>query len=122
MVEIGDKPILWHIMKIYASAGIDDFIICLGYKGHVIKEYFATYILHMSDVTFDLRRNETQVHQNGTEPWRVTLVDTGEKTMTGGRIKRIKPFSEALKIKSAPLAGITNECRHHAAVCLAFAE
>jgi glucose-1-phosphate cytidylyltransferase len=92
MVEIGDKPILWHIMKIYSAAGIDDFIICLGYKGYVIKEYFATYSLHMSDITFDLRRNNMQIHQNGTESWRVTLVDTGEKTMTGGRIKRIKDY------------------------------
>ena len=92
MVEIGDKPILWHIMKIYSAAGIDDFIICLGYKGYVIKEYFASYMLHMSDITFDLRRNDTQIHQNGTEPWHVTLVDTGEKTMTGGRIKRIKDY------------------------------
>ena len=92
MVEIGDRPILWHIMKIYSAAGIDDFIICLGYKGYIIKEYFATYPIHMSDITFDLRHNETQVHQNGTEPWRVTLIDTGEKTMTGGRIKRIKDY------------------------------
>lgn len=92
MVEIGDRPILWHIMKIYSAAGIDDFIICLGYKGYVIKEYFATYSLHMSDITFDLRRNEMKIHQNGTEPWRVTLVDTGEQTMTGGRIKRIKDY------------------------------
>jgi glucose-1-phosphate cytidylyltransferase len=92
MVEIGDKPILWHIMKIYAAAGIEDFIICLGYKGYVIKEFFATYSLHMSDITFDLRRNDIRIHQNGTEPWRVTLVDTGEKTMTGGRIKRIKDY------------------------------
>lgn len=92
MVKIGDKPILWHIMKIYSAAGIDDFIICLGYKGYVIKEYFSTYSLHMSDITFDLRRNETQIHQNGTEPWRITLVDTGEKTMTGGRIKRVKDY------------------------------
>jgi glucose-1-phosphate cytidylyltransferase len=92
MVEIGDKPILWHIMKIYSAAGIDEFIICLGYKGYVIKEYFATYALHMSDITFDLRSNDLKVHQNGTEPWRVTLVDTGEKTMTGGRIKRIKDY------------------------------
>ena len=92
MVEIGDKPILWHIMKIYSAAGIDDFVICLGYKGYVIKEYFATYALHMSDITFDLRRNDMQVHENGTEPWRVTLVDTGEKTMTGGRIKRIREY------------------------------
>jgi glucose-1-phosphate cytidylyltransferase len=92
MVEIGDRPMLWHIMKIYAAAGMDEFIICLGYKGYVIKEYFASYSLHMSDVTFDLRRNSLQVHQNGTEPWRVTLVDTGEKTMTGGRIRRIKDY------------------------------
>jgi glucose-1-phosphate cytidylyltransferase len=92
MVEIGEKPILWHIMKIYAAAGIDEFIICLGYKGYVIKEYFATYHLYSSDVTFDLRNNKTQIHRNGTEPWRVTLVDTGQKTMTGGRIKRIKDY------------------------------
>lgn len=92
MVEIGDKPILWHIMKIYSAAGINDFIICLGYKGYMIKEYFATYTLHMSDITFDLRRNDMQVHHNGTEPWRITLVDTGEKTMTGGRIKRINDY------------------------------
>jgi glucose-1-phosphate cytidylyltransferase len=91
-VEIGDHPILWHIMKIYSAAGIDEFIICLGYKGYVIKEYFATYLLHMSDVTFDLRKNDMKVHQNGTEPWKVTLVDTGLKTMTGGRIKRVKDY------------------------------
>jgi len=92
MVEIGDKPILWHIMKIYSAAGIDDFIICLGYKGYVIKEYFATYSLHMSDITFDMRSNKTEIHQNGAEPWRITLVDTGKDTMTGGRIKRIKKY------------------------------
>ena len=92
MVEIGDKPMLWHIMKIYSAADINDFIICLGYKGYVIKEYFATYSLHMSDVTFDLQNNSTEVHYNGTEPWRITLVDTGEKTMTGGRIKKIKDY------------------------------
>ena len=92
IVEIGDKPILWHIMKIYTAAGIDDFIICLGYKGYIIKEYFASYMLHMSDITFDLRRNDMQIHQNSTEPWRVTLVDTGEDTMTGGRIKRIRKY------------------------------
>jgi len=92
MVEIGDKPMLWHIMKIYSAADINDFIICLGYKGYVIKEYFATYTLHMSDVTFDLRNNNTEVHYNGTEPWKVTLVDTGEKTMTGGRIKRVRKY------------------------------
>ena len=92
MVEIGDRPILWHIMKIYSAYGINDFIICLGYKGYIIKEYFATYSLHMSDVTFDLRNNNMKVHQNGTEPWKVTLVDTGEKTMTGGRLKRIRDY------------------------------
>jgi glucose-1-phosphate cytidylyltransferase len=92
MVEIGDKPILWHIMKIYSARGLNEFIICLGYKGYVIKEYFASYSLHMSDVTFDLRKNEACVHQNGTEPWVVTLVDTGEKTMTGGRLKRVKDY------------------------------
>jgi glucose-1-phosphate cytidylyltransferase len=92
MVEIGDKPIIWHIMKIYSAAGINDFIICLGYKGYVIKEYFATYSLHVSDVTFDMRNNTTEIHQNGAEPWRITLVDTGKDTMTGGRIKRIKKY------------------------------
>jgi glucose-1-phosphate cytidylyltransferase len=92
MVEIGDRPILWHIMKIYSAAGINDFIICLGYKGHVIKEYFATYSLHKSDVTFDLRNNKMEIHKNGTESWKVTLVDTGEKTMTGGRLKRVRSY------------------------------
>jgi glucose-1-phosphate cytidylyltransferase len=92
MVEIGGRPILWHIMKIYSAAGLDEFIICLGYKGYVIKKYFATYSILMSDITFDLRNNDMQVHQNETEPWQVTLVDTGEKTMTGGRIKRIKDY------------------------------
>ena len=92
MVEIGDKPILWHIMKIYSAHGLNDFIICLGYKGDIIKDYFATYSLHMSDVTFDLRNNETKIHQNGTEPWIVTLIYTGEKTMTGGRLKRVKDY------------------------------
>jgi glucose-1-phosphate cytidylyltransferase len=92
MVEIGGKPILWHIMKIYSAHGLDEFVICLGYKGHYIKEYFSKYWLHHSDVTFDLRKNNMQVHQNGTEPWKVTLIDTGEKTMTGGRIKRVKEY------------------------------
>jgi glucose-1-phosphate cytidylyltransferase len=92
MVEIGDKPILWHIMKIYAAHGINDFIICLGYKGYYIKEYFANYSLCMSDVTFDLRKNNMQIHQNGTEPWKVTLIDTGENSMTGGRIKRVRNY------------------------------
>ena len=89
MVEIGGKPILWHIMKIYSYHGINDFVICLGYKGYVIKEYFANYFLHSSDVTFDMSTNSMEVHQQHVEPWRVTLVDTGEKTMIGGRIKRI---------------------------------
>jgi glucose-1-phosphate cytidylyltransferase len=92
MVEIGGKPILWHIMKIYASHGIDDFIICLGYKGYVIKEYFANYYLHTSDLTIDLRNDVTHVHHSTTEAWRVTLVETGEATMTGGRLKRVLPY------------------------------
>lgn len=92
MVEIGDRPILWHIMKIYATHGLHDFIICLGYKGYSIKEYFANYTLNMSDVTFDMRNNTIETHKNGTEPWRVTLVDTGQNTMTGGRIKRVRDY------------------------------
>ncbi len=92
MVEIGGKPILWHIMKIYSAHGIHDFVICLGYKGYLIKEYFANYFLHMSDVTFDMEKNSMHVHQNSSEPWKVTLVDTGEKTLTGGRLKRIAPY------------------------------
>lgn len=94
MIEIGGKPILWHIMKIYSAHGINDFIICCGYKGYVIKEYFANYFLHMSDVTFDMRSNKMEVHQNNVEPWRVTLVDTGEETMTGGRLKRVRAHLE----------------------------
>ena len=92
MVEIGEKPILWHIMKIYAAHGINDFIICLGYNGYIIKEYFANYWLRRSDVTFDMRNNKTEIHQNGSEPWKVTLVDTGENTMTGGRLKRVRDY------------------------------
>ena len=92
MVEIGGKPILWHIMKIYSQFGLQDFIICLGYKGYVIKEYFANYFLHRSDVTFDLKNNRMEVHHNGVEPWMVTLIDTGEKTMTGGRLKRVREY------------------------------
>jgi len=90
MVEIGEKPILWHIMKIYSKYDINDFIICLGYKGYLIKEYFANYLLHSSDVTVDVKNGKVEVHQNDSEPWRVTLVDTGMNTMTAGRIKRIK--------------------------------
>jgi glucose-1-phosphate cytidylyltransferase len=89
MVEIGGKPILWHIMKTYSAHGINDFIICCGYKGYIIKEYFANYFLHMSDVTFDMRFNQMNVHHGNAEPWRVTLIDTGESTMTGGRLKRV---------------------------------
>ena len=94
MIEIGGKPILWHILKTYGAHGINDFVICLGYKGYVIKEYFANYFLHTSDVTFDMVDNQMIVHQKYAEPWRVTLVDTGESTMTGGRIKQIKPYIE----------------------------
>lgn len=90
MIEIGGRPILWHIMKIYSRYGINDFVICLGYKGYVIKEYFANYFLHMSDVTFDMSKNEMEVHQRYVEPWRVTLVDTGETTLTGGRLRRVR--------------------------------
>ena len=90
MVEIGGKPVLWHIMKIYSAYGINDFIICCGYKGYIIKEYFANYFLHMSDVTFDMRFNQMNVHCGYAEPWRVTLVDTGDQTMTGGRLKRVR--------------------------------
>ncbi len=92
MVEIGGKPMLWHIMKLYSNHGIHDFVICLGYKGYVIKEYFANYFLHTSDVTFDMRRNKMTVHQNSSEPWKVTLVDTGEDTMTGGRLRRVRDY------------------------------
>ena len=90
MIEIGGKPILWHIMKCYGAHGINEFVICCGYKGYVIKEYFANYFLHMSDVTFDMSNNQMEVHQRKAEPWKVTLVDTGENTQTGGRIKRIQ--------------------------------
>ncbi|HEB87363.1 MAG TPA: glucose-1-phosphate cytidylyltransferase [Gammaproteobacteria bacterium] len=92
MIEIGSKPILWHIMKTYSHYGVNDFIICCGYKGYVIKEYFANYFLHMSDVTFDMQRNSMQVHRNKAEPWKVTVVDTGEETMTGGRLKRVVQY------------------------------
>ena len=92
MVEIGGRPILWHIMKIYSSHGINDFVICCGYRGYVIKEYFANYVLHSSDVTFDLRKNSLEMHQNGTEPWRITLIDTGENSGTGGRLRRVRAY------------------------------
>jgi glucose-1-phosphate cytidylyltransferase len=92
MIEVGGKPILWHIMKIYSHYGVNDFVICCGFKGYVIKEYFANYFLHMSDVTFDMRDNSMQVLQHSAEPWRVTLIDTGEETMTGGRLRRVAPY------------------------------
>jgi glucose-1-phosphate cytidylyltransferase len=92
LIEIGGRPLLWHIMKIYSHFGFNDFVVCLGYKGYAIKEFFANYFLHTSDVTFDLANNKLEVHHNYSEPWKVTLVDTGEETMTGGRIKRIRPY------------------------------
>jgi glucose-1-phosphate cytidylyltransferase len=92
MVEVGGHPILWHIMKIYSYYGINDFIICLGYKGYVIKEYFANYYLHQSDITFDLKNNEMHIHNNNCEPWKVTLIDTGQDTLTGGRLKRVRDY------------------------------
>jgi glucose-1-phosphate cytidylyltransferase len=95
MVEIGARPILWHILKLYSAHGITDFVICAGYKGYIIKEYFANYFLHMSDVTFDMRENSMEVHEKRSEPWRVTIVDTGDDSMTGGRIKRIQPYIDS---------------------------
>jgi glucose-1-phosphate cytidylyltransferase len=92
MITIGDKPILWHIMKIYSHHGINDFVVCLGYKGYVIKEYFANYFLHMSNVTFDVQYNTMEVHKRDAEPWKVTLIDTGADTMTGGRLKRVREY------------------------------
>lgn len=94
MVEVGGRPILWHILKMYSAHGVNDFVICCGYKGYMIKEYFANYFLHMSDVTFDMRNNSMEVHQRKAEPWHVTLVDTGEDTLTGGRLKRVAPYIE----------------------------
>ncbi len=92
MIEIGGKPIIWHIMKIYSTYNINEFIICLGYKGYLIKEYFINYFHHMSDITIDIQKNSTEIHQNYSEPWRITLVETGENTMTGGRLKRVAPY------------------------------
>ena len=92
MIEIGGMPIIWHIMKVYSAHGVNDFIVCLGYKGYLIKEYFANYFLHTADVTIDLKQNSLEVHQNWSEPWRITLVDTGAETMTGGRLKAIRPY------------------------------
>lgn len=92
MIEIGGKPILWHIMKMYSAHGVNDFVICCGYKAYVIKEYFANYFIHNSDITFDVKSNEMEIHQNTAEPWKVTVVDTGEHTMTGGRLKRVAKY------------------------------
>jgi glucose-1-phosphate cytidylyltransferase len=92
MIEIGGMPILWHIMKIFSAGGVNDFVVCCGYLGYVIKSYFANYLLHVSDVTFDVAQNRMQIHQNGAEPWKVTLVDTGVATMTGGRLKRVRQY------------------------------
>lgn len=92
MIEIGGRPILWHILKMYSAYGINDFVVCCGYRGYVIKEYFANYFLHMSDVTFDMQNNRMEVHQQHAEPWRVTLVDTGDESMTGGRLKRVAEY------------------------------
>ncbi len=92
MIEIGGRPLLWHIMKIYSAHGVNDFVICCGYRGYLIKEYFANYVLHMSDVTFDMGQNQMDVHQQNAEPWRVTLVDTGDDTLTGGRLKRVADY------------------------------
>ena len=92
MIEVGGRPILWHIMKIYSAHGINDFVVCCGYKGYIIKEYFANYFLHMSDVTFNMQNNKMEVHERHAEPWRVTLVDTGDNTMTGGRLKRVAQY------------------------------
>jgi len=95
MIEIGGRPILWHIMKMYSHHGVNDFIVCCGYKGYVIKEYFSNYFMHMSDVTFDFEKNDTVFHQNRAENWRITLIDTGETTMTGGRLKRVRDHLDA---------------------------
>ena len=92
MVEIGGKPIIWHIMKLYSHYGFNDFIVCLGYRGYMLKEYFSHYFMHMSDVTIDLSKNETKIHTTASEPWKITLVDTGLETMTGSRLKRVKKY------------------------------
>src|SRR5689334_10083389 len=92
MIEVGGRPILWHILKLYSAFDINDFVICLGYKGYIIKEYFNNYFLHVSDVTIDISKNRMEVHQHAGEPWRVTLIDTGDETMTGGRLKRVQSY------------------------------
>ena len=101
MIEIGDMPILWHVMKIYAAHNINEFIICCGYKGYIIKEYFANYFLHMSDVTFDMQQNDMNVHHRHVEPWKVTLINTGLNTNTGGRLKRVQEYIKDEKMHFA---------------------
>jgi glucose-1-phosphate cytidylyltransferase len=121
MVEVGGKPLLWHIMKMYSAHGIDDFIVCLGYKGYVIKEYFANYYLHTCDVTFDIASGAMEVHRSAAEPWKVTLVETGEATMTGGRLKRVLPyvgdeefcFTYGDGVADLDLAALVDEHRRH---------
>jgi glucose-1-phosphate cytidylyltransferase len=105
MIEIGGKPILWHIMKMYSAHGINDFVICCGYKGYVIKEFFANYSLHSSDVTFDFKKNNTVIHQERSEPWTVTLVDTGDDSMTGGRLKRVQKYLDPKPLSSIKVMG-----------------
>ena len=109
MIEIGGKPILWHIMKSYSAYGINEFVICCGYKGYMVKEYFANYFLHTSDVTFDMKNNKMEVHRKSAEPWMVTLVDTGLETMTGGRLKKVKSFvgNETFCFTYAPIPAKT---------------
>jgi glucose-1-phosphate cytidylyltransferase len=125
MVEIGGRPILWHVMKIYSAYGINDFVICVGYKGYVIKEYFANYFLHMSDVTFDIRANSMEVHQRHAEPWKVTIVDTGEETLTGGRLKQVLPYADGEDFCFTYGDGVANvditqlAAQHKASGCLA---
>ncbi len=125
MVEIGGRPILWHIMKIYSSYGFNEFVICTGYKGYVIKEFFANYYLHTTDVTFDISKGELEIHNNKTEPWKVTLIDTGEETMTGGRLKRISQFVGGQDfcmtygdgVSNVNIAKLVNFHRSHGKLC-----
>lgn len=108
MVRIGERPIIWHIMKIYSHYGINDFIICLGYKGHIIKEYFSNYFLHRSDVTIDMKKNNMEVHQNDVEPWKISMIHTGDGTMTGGRIKRIRDYVDGEEFCMTYGDGVSN--------------
>ncbi len=118
MIEIGGRPILWHIMKIYAHHGVTDFVICLGYKGYVIKEYFANFVLHDSDITIDAAKNEIVYHQRAIEPWRITLVDTGDATMTGGRLKRVRQYLDPAEPFLLHLRRRRCRYRHQRAHCV----